>query len=150
MNAQNFIHTVHVDSAKTVFCLEILWAKLKPKGVKHAVGTRFHAIFCFADVSYLHVQRYMNHYRMCTFHVQSIDSGLAKSKDNNDPYILAIGENADKIKSMVIVSGKVIIDKLGSCPLVGLMALLSMCITFISGSLIPLLKKFWNLSRRSY
>ena len=59
-------------------------------------------------------------------HIQSTQEGLAQSKDNNDAFILAIGDGADNVKSMVIVCrNKVITDELGRCPLVGVLALIA-------------------------
>ena len=50
-------------------------------------------------------------------HIQSTQEGLSQSKDNNDAFILAIGDGADNVKSMVIVCrNKVITDELGRCP----------------------------------
>lgn len=40
-----------IDLAKTVYGLEVLLTKLKPKGVKDRVKSRMNAIICFADVS---------------------------------------------------------------------------------------------------
>lgn len=51
-------------------------------------------------------------------------SGLARSKENNDPFVLAVGKGPDNINSMVVVCKKKVITKeLGRSPFVGLVAL---------------------------
>ena len=61
---------------------------------------------------------------------KNVEQGLKKSSNTN-PYILAVGEDADKIISQVIVSGnKVITDNVGKNPLVGLLTLLAAHYTY--------------------
>ena len=58
--------------------------------------------------------------------VQSVENGLAKSKENNDPYVLAVGEGPDNVESMVVVcKKKVITEELGRSPFVGLIVLIA-------------------------